>query len=168
MRYFSGFGFKNEYELFDFLDDNRFSIAGFSYGAIKALEFTKKYNKRVDKLILISPAFFQNRDEKFKKLQLIFFKKDKNKYMENFYSNMQHIGEINLDRYKKDDSYENLKELLYYKWKEEDLKEIASRNIDLEVYIGEKDKIIDSKVVFDYFKRFGTVYFIKNVGHILK
>mgnify|MGYP006872616152 CR=1 FL=1 len=38
MRFYSGFGFWNERELFkEYIDDNEFCVAGFSYGAQKAL-----------------------------------------------------------------------------------------------------------------------------------
>ncbi|WP_281950819.1 pimelyl-ACP methyl ester esterase BioV [Nitrosophilus kaiyonis] len=167
MKYFSGFGFKDEIEIFSFLKKSEFLVAGFSYGAIRAFEYVYKENSRVDKLILISPAFFQDRDEKFKKLQLIFFKKDPKKYFENFYENVIFPSNIYIEKYKKDDSFENLKELLYYKWNQDKLNELIKRGIKIEVYLGEKDKIINSNLAYDFFKSFATVYFIKNVGHLL-
>ena len=66
-KYFSGFCFENESEIFDeYLEINDFTVSGFSYGAIKAFEEVLASNKRVDKLQLFSPAFFQSFDKKFK------------------------------------------------------------------------------------------------------
>ena len=69
MKFFSGFCLEGEEKLFDdFTCKNDFCVVGFSYGAQKALEYTLTCRERVDKLQLISPAFFQNKQEKFKKL----------------------------------------------------------------------------------------------------
>ena len=59
MRFYSGFGFWNEKELFkEYLEEGEFVVAGFSYGAQKALIDAVHTSKRVDKLQLLSPAFF--------------------------------------------------------------------------------------------------------------
>ncbi len=169
MRFYSGFCFKNEQELFaDILKENDFTVAGFSKGAIEAFEYVKNSKRRVDTLILISPAFFQTKDEKFKKLQLISYRRDPKKYIENFYKNVLYPLNFDIKKYKKVGTSEELNRLLYYVWDEKSLKEIKKRGVNIEVYLGEKDKIVDSNEAHDFFKRFGTVYFIKNVGHILK
>jgi predicted esterase len=81
MRYFSGFSLLNEEVLLkDYIDSGEYSVVGFSYGAIKAVEYAINCNMRVDTIILISPAFFQSYDEKFKRVQLLHYKKDKDKY----------------------------------------------------------------------------------------
>ena len=86
--YFSGFCLKNEDELFDeYLIKNDFTISGFSYGAIKAFEYALVTQKRIDKLQLLSPAFFNDKDTKYKRMQLMFFKKDNKTYCENFLNN---------------------------------------------------------------------------------
>jgi len=41
------------------------------------------------------------------------------------------------------------------------------KNINIEVFIGEKDKIIDVKNAVEFFKKYAKVYFIKDVGHLL-
>ena len=89
MKFFSGFCFQNEKEIFkDYKQEGDFILGGFSYGAIKAFEYALSSKSRIDKLQLFSPAFFQNRDEKFKKLQLIYFKKDPELYINNFFKNV--------------------------------------------------------------------------------
>ncbi len=51
MRYFSGFSLNGEQELFrDFLVDGEFTVAGFSYGAIRAFEYALDAIERVDRL----------------------------------------------------------------------------------------------------------------------
>ena len=60
MKYFNGFSLNGEKELFkEYLIDSEFSVAGFSYGAIEAFEYVYNGKDRVDRLILLSPAFFK-------------------------------------------------------------------------------------------------------------
>ena len=167
-RYFSGFCFKNESELFDeYLISNDFTISGFSYGAIKAFEEAFSTKKRVDKLQLFSPAFFQNFDDKFKRTQLMYFKKDANAYCQSFLENV--IFPINLDtsKYFKLGTIKELEELLYYEWKEEKLQRLLDKGTIIEVYLGGVDKIIDASKAKEFFKNFATVYYLKEKGHLL-
>ena len=61
MRYFNGFSLSNEEKLFsDYLVDSDLCIGGFSFGALKAFEHVYNSKERIDRLILLSPAFFQN------------------------------------------------------------------------------------------------------------
>jgi len=168
--FFSGFGLKDELELFD-LKLNQFEIAGFSYGSIKAFELTLnriKEHKRVNRLILLSPVFFEQKDEKFKKMQLIFFKKDKNTYIKNFLKNIVYPANIDITKYLSNANYDDLKQLLNYKWDLQKLKYLKKNGVIIEVYLGELDKIIDSYEALEFFKKIAEVYFVKNVGHILK
>ncbi len=171
MQYFSGFCLENESELFEFAlkKSNDFTIAGFSYGAIKALEAALQSKKRVDKLILISPAFFHDKDEKFKKMQLLFFAKDKASYIQNFLANIADGSKIDMRKYLKEGTKEELKELLYYQWDAKKLQELLKRGVIIEVFLGENDKIINSKEALEFFKENATnTYFIKKANHILK
>lgn len=167
-KYFSGFCFENESELFDrYLIKNDFAVGGFSYGAIKAFEEVLKSEERVDKLQLFSPAFFQNFDDKFKRTQVMYFKKDANAYCHNFLSNVIFPLQIDISKYFQLGTAEQLEELLNYNWSEEKLQKIILKGTKIEVYLGEKDKIIDSLKAKDFFKNFGTVYYIKEKGHLL-
>jgi hypothetical protein len=169
--YFSGFCLNNEKELFkNYLEENDFTVSGFSYGAIKALEYVLlqiKNNKRIDKLQLFSPAYFVNKDTKYKRMQIMFFKKDETQYINNFINNVIYPKDITLRKYLTNSTYEQLDELLNYKWQKEDLQFLISRNVKIEVYLGAKDKIIDSNIAKDFFKEFSEVYYIKSCGHIL-
>lgn len=169
--YFSGFCLENEKELFkEYIEENDFTVSGFSYGAIKAFQYTLKCiqeNKRVDKLQLFSPAYFNIQSEKFKRLQLLYFKKDETEYKNNFVKNTIYPNNVSIKKYITTGTYEELDELLNYEWNEEDLKSILKANIKLEVFVGSEDKIVNSEASKELFRKFGEVYYIKGVGHSL-
>lgn len=166
--YFSGFCFLNESELFDeYRIKNDFTLSGFSYGAIKAFEEAFNTSKRVDKLQLFSPAFFQNYDDKFKRTQLMYFKKDPNAYCENFLKNVKSPSFKDISKYFNLGNYEELKELLNYEWNEEKLQRLLEKGTKIEVYLGANDKIVQAKDVKEFFVNFATVYYIKEKGHLL-
>ncbi len=169
MKFFSGFCFQNEKDIFkDYIEEVDFKVAGFSYGAIKAFEYVLNSKERIDKLQLFSPAFFQEEDEKFKKLQLIYFKKDPALYTENFLKNVIYPSSFKIEKFKSECFYEDLKDLLYYQWERDKLSFVRDKNTKIEVFLGEKDKITNSLKAKEFFKEFSTLYFIKDVGHILK
>ena len=165
--YFNGFCLKDESMIFkEYLEDNDLTISGFSYGAIKAVKYLLNTDKRVDKLQLFSPAYFNDKDKKYIRLQLMFFKKDPQKYCDNFLKNCGFKTE-DKDKYFSMGTYEELQELLEYKWEEETMKKLLDKGIKIEVYLGSDDKIIDSSKALEFFKVFGEVYYIKNKNHIL-
>ena len=169
MRYFSGFCLQNEEEIFqDFLNTNDFTVAGFSYGAIKAFEYTLTCKERIDTLQLFSPAFFGDKDAKFKKLQTLSFTKNSEVYTQNFMQNIVYPSKFDMQPYFKQGSAEELHELLHYTWDAEKLQKIKERGITIEVYLGECDTIINAFTCKDFFVPFASVYYIKRVGHILK
>lgn len=169
MKYFSGFCLQNEEKFFDeWCIQNDFNVAGFSYGAIKAFEYTSTCKERIDTLQLFSPAFFQDKDAKFKKLQTLSFTKNPTAYCEAFLSNVTKPSNTDIQPYFKQGSTQELSELLHYTWDEARLKALKERGITIEVYLGEKDAIINSSTCKDFFVEFASVYFFKRVGHILK
>ncbi|MGE0050695.1 MAG: pimelyl-ACP methyl ester esterase BioV [Arcobacter sp.] len=166
--FFSGFCFFNESELFDeYIIRNDFTISGFSYGAIKAFEEALNTQDRVDKLQLFSPAFFQNFDEKFKRTQLMYFKKDENTYVQTFLNNVIYPSNKDISKYFKLGTAQELEELLTYVWNEEKLQKLVDKGVKIEVYLGADDKIIDSLKVKKFFQKFATIYYIKEKGHLL-
>lgn len=166
--YFSGFCLENESELFDeYRQINDFTVSGFSYGAIKAFEEVLNSEQRVDTLQLFSPAFFQTQDKKFKRMQLMFFKKDAQAYCDNFLENISYPSSIDTNKYFNLGTFEQLEELLTYEWDEDKLQALVDRGVKIEVFLGQEDKIIDSKKANDFFVKFATVYYIKEKGHIL-
>ena len=169
MRYFSGFCLQNEEALFEpYLIKSDFTVAGFSYGAIKAMEYTFTCKTRIDTLQLFSPAFFQDKDAKFKKLQTLAFAKNSDNYTKNFMQNIVYPSQENISSYRKIGTLEELNELLHYIWDKTCLNSLKKRGIHIEVYVGEKDTIVNAQSIKDFFLDYATVYYIKNVGHILK
>jgi predicted alpha/beta hydrolase family esterase len=168
MRYFSGFSLLNEEVLLkDYIDSGEYSVVGFSYGAIKAVEYAINCNIRVDTITLISPAFFQSHDEKFKRVQLLHYKKDKDKYIENFLQNVAYPSSIDLSEFSKDGKHEELEELLNYKWDIDMLSKLSSRS-NIRVFLGKEDKIIDGDTSAKFWQSFADVYILNNKGHILR
>ncbi len=168
VNFFSGFSLSGEEFLFrDYIKRGEFTVCGFSLGAIRAFESVYEGQKRVDTLQLFSPAFFQDRDEKFKRLQKISYQKNQTNYEREFLKNISHPSNFKMQEYFKKDDINSLEKLLSYNWQIDKLKELQKRGIKIEVYLGSEDKIINTEVAYEFFKTLSTVYFIKKVGHIL-
>lgn len=171
MKFYSGFSLKNENHFFNaYSDQSIYCISGFSYGAIKALRDTLALvnaGKRVDRLQLFSPAFFQTKQEKFKRLQELSFTKDNEKYLAQFLQGcfapyaMQEIEQTQ-------DNVKSLHELLYYEWLVSEFSLLQEKGVVVEVYLGGKDKIIDVKAAKKFFLQVATVTYIKNANHFLQ
>ena len=97
----------------------------------------------------------------------MYFKKDANLYSQSFLENVIFPKQIDISKYFKLGTIEELEELLYYEWKEEKLQKLLDKGIKIEVYLGGVDKIIDASKAKDFFKDFATVYYIKEKGHLL-
>lgn len=168
-KYYSGFCLQNESLWFEeFLLSSQFNLSGFSFGATKAFEAALNATSRVDTLQLFSPAFFQDKDKKYKRMQLMFFKKDALTYCQNFLQNIASPSSQDTSEYFVEGSYEELDALLHYEWSEEKLQALVDKGTKIEVYLGAEDKIIDAQKAKDFFVNYATVYYLKNCGHILK
>ena len=170
MTFFSGFGFKDEIELFEeFKVKSDFTLSGFSYGSIKAVEYALKNSDRIDLLQLFSPAYFTNLDFKIKNLQLKSYSKDPIKYMTKFYQNVLFpTQKRDIQRHKRQTSLEDLEKLLFYEWSSEKMQTLKDRGINIEVYLGTRDKIVDNQKSKKFFLEFATLFEIKNCGHLLQ
>lgn len=171
MHFYSGFSLKNDSAFFkEYTNFSNYSVCGFSYGAIKAFEFVKEQlelKKRLDTLMLFSPAFFQTKDDKFKKVQLMAYRKSRDLYLSEF------LKSCFLPYPKKsvelqESSVKELEELLYFRWDIEELKAIAKKGVKIEVYLGGEDKIIDVEAAEKFFLEVATVTYIKNANHFLQ
>jgi len=173
MNYFSGFCLKNEKALFsEYLEEKEFTVAGFSYGAQKAVDFALSSNQRIDKLQLLSPAFFDY-NEKIININLRAFRKDKNSYIKNFLTKaginkwkmengkwkMEEKG-IEINECNEDD----LIKLFTFEWE----KIAKIKDIKIEVFLGKNDKIIALKKAEEFFRNYADVYLIKNKNHFLR
>lgn len=166
--FYSGFCLQNEKEFFnEYAIENDFTVSGFSYGAIKAFEEVLNSSSRVDLLQLFSPAFFQDKDKKYKRMQLMFFKKDPKAYCDNFLKNIAYPKTIDTSKYFNLGTYDELEELLTYEWCGNKLQKLLDKGVKIEVYLGNEDKIIDASKAKEFFKDYATIYYIKEKGHVL-
>ncbi|MBC8237040.1 MAG: pimelyl-ACP methyl ester esterase BioV [Helicobacteraceae bacterium] len=171
MKFYSGFSFSNEEELFaSLIKDSEYTVCGFSYGAIKAFKHVQeslKKSKRIDTLQLFSPAFFQTKSDKFKRLQTLSYSKNNEKYLSQFRESCflpYEIQELNCTQ----TSLEDLEELLQYEWSLDALKDLESKGVIIEVYLGGEDAIIDVAAAQELFLEVATVTYIKNANHCLQ
>jgi hypothetical protein len=168
MTFYSGFSLTGESGFFDaMLDRSDYCVAGFSYGAIKAAKHVLASKTRIDRLQLFSPAFFQSKPERYKKLQLSAYAKTPEAYAEQFILNCfaphgtQKVGCVAA-------SDAELQELLEYVWTPELLDSIAARGTRIEVYLGGEDRIIDAHKAREFFTPYASVTFIKHANHFLQ
>ena len=168
MKYFNGFSLCNEEKFFkEKLIESEYSVAGFSYGTQKAFEYVYNSTKRVDRLVLISPAFFQNHKKSFIKTQLRYFKSDRESYTKQFLQNVAYPSSVDLTPYLSDGTYEELESLLGYVWEKEKILELLARGVIIEVFMGDSDKIVDTKRSYEFFSDLVPVYLFKGRGHLL-
>ena len=169
MKYFNGFSLQNEKELFiPYLTQSEYSVAGFSYGAQQAFEYVYNTTERIERLILLSPAFFQAEKQSFIRTQLRYFEAGQEAYVKQFLSNAAYPSNVDLSDYLKVGAKEELEALLTYQWDSKKIQEVLDRGTTIEVFLGEHDKIIDAQKAFEFFRLLTTTYFMKSVGHILQ
>lgn len=168
MKYFNGFSLHGEETLFsEYLIESEYAVAGFSYGAQKAFEYVYDSKVRIERLILLSPAFFQTQNPSFIRTQLRYFEAGKEAYVEQFLSNITYPSSLVLSNYLKVGTAEELESLLTYKWDTNKIQEVLDRGTTIEVFLGKDDKIINARAAFDFFSPLTTTYLIKDAGHLL-
>ena len=168
-KFFNGFSLQKEEELFsEYLIQSELCVAGFSYGAQRAFEYVYESKERIDRLILLSPAFFQTQKPSFMRTQLRYFEAGQEAYVKQFLANVAFPSKTDLSAYLKVGKKEELDALLTYIWDEKKLQEVLNRGTTIEVFLGKDDKIIDAEAAFDFFAPLTTTYFIKSVGHLLR
>jgi len=171
MKFYSGFSLRNELYLFkNYVNGSQYTACGFSYGAIKALHYAQEQlacGKRVDRVDLLSPVFFQTKDVKFKRVQLLSYKKNRDSYLTQFEEScfFPHAKKIVEHS---ETTIEELEELLEYEWSLQELEELVAKGVKLEVYLGSEDKIIDAQGARAIFLNVATVTYIKNANHFLQ
>jgi len=169
VKYFNGFSLQNDQKHFkSYLVDSDLCVAGFSFGAQKAFDYVYYSKERVDRLVLLSPAFFQTQKLSFIRTQLRYFEAGQDAYVEQFLLNTAFPSNTDLREYLNIGSKEELEALLTYRWDEEKIKEVQKRGTVIEVFLGAKDKIIDTQETLDFFAPLAVCYYMKNAGHLLK
>lgn len=168
VKYFSGFSLHKEEHLFDtYISKSDTTVVGFSYGAQKAFDYVYQTDNRVDKLILLSPAFFQTKKKSFIRTQLRYYDSAHEAYIKQFLLNSTYPSSIDVSKYLVLGTKNELASLLQYQWCEYKIKEVLAKNITIEVFLGSEDKIIDATQANHFFSM-TTTYMIKGVGHLLK
>lgn len=169
MKYFHGFSLQNEAILFEsFITDEETLVCGFSFGAQEAFEYVYTSKKRINKLILLSPAFFQSQKPSYLRTQLRYFSSDKDAYIKQFLKNVTSPSSLSLDKYLNLGTKEDLTALLYYVWDANKIQTVLDRGTSIEVFLGKEDKILNVSDVLSFFKDKCTVYVLKKSGHLLK
>lgn len=168
MRFYSGFALSGDQHFFDpYLKHSDYTVAGFSYGAIKAAQYAASANERIDTLQLFSPAFFQTKKESFRRLQMGGYIKDTERYLSNFLTSCfapSPVAPISMGS----NDAESLQELLYFEWTPELVESICSRGTRIEVYLGLEDQVIDVEGAREFFLPYATVISIRRGNHFLQ
>ncbi len=172
MKFFSGFCLRNESALFDEIlepwRENRYTVAGFSKGAIEAVEYALLSNSRIDRVLLLSPAWFVDKTESYKMKQLETYRKNPAAYRRAFFKNALFPSKVDVEPYMVEDDVWVLRKLLFYRWPEEILRRLHGRGIVLETYLGAKDRIVEANKAHEFFRRFGESWLFKEWGHFLR
>ena len=168
MKFYSGFSLSNDKQLFSaYLKENEYTLAGFSYGAVKAFKEALTSTKRLDTLQLFSPAFFQDKTDKFKRMQNMYFAKDKEAYYKNFHESIFLPANISKEVTLVEGTAQELEELLSFTWKSDELKSLQDKGVKIEVYLGSEDKIINAHNAKEFFLPYADTYMINGAGHTL-
>lgn len=168
MKFYSGYCLRDESDFFaPWLRTDDYTVAGFSYGAIKALRHALESGSRIDTLQLFSPAYFCNKAESFKRMQIKGYRRDRALYRSRFIESCFAPYPVRKAALV-DDGVEALEELLTYTWPESALRTLKERGVEIEVYLGGKDAVIDAEAAADYFRAYATIYFIKQANHFLQ
>ena len=167
MNYFNGFSLVNEQELFnDLIVKSDYCVAGFSYGPQKPFEYVYESENYIERLILISPAFFQTQSSAFVRTQLRYFNADQEAYVKQFLINVAYPSKFDLSPYLNLGSQEDLNALLTYVWDADKIREVLDRGVIIEVFLGTQDKIINAEDALAFFDPLVTTYYSKDTGHI--
>lgn len=167
MRFYSGFALADDQHFFDpYLRHSEYTVAGFSYGAIKAAQYAADAHERIDTLQLFSPAFFQTKKESFRRLQMGGYFKDAERYLDNFITSCFAPSPSKPITLGSNDA-ESLQELLYFEWTGELMESIRAKGIIIEVYLGLDDQVIDVTGAREFFLPYATVTSIKRGNHFL-
>jgi len=168
MRFYSGFALADDQHFFDpYLRHSDYTVAGFSYGAIKAAQYAVESHERIDTLQLFSPAFFQTKKESFRRLQMGGYFKDVERYLDNFITSCFAPSPIKPITLGNSDA-ESLQELLYFEWTGELIESIRAKGTLIEVYLGLEDQVIDVAGAREFFLPYATVTSIKRGNHFLQ
>lgn len=164
--FFNGFALEMDEAVKNrFYHASDFTIAGFSYGAQRAVEEALQSSQRIDSLLLFSPAFFQHYDDAFKIAQLNAYEKSPQTYMKRFVKNA--VAPYNYTLSVGDHSKVMLQSLLFYNYVSSDLKKLVERGIAISVYASKLDKVVSYEQMYAFFKPYATITTFNSANHLL-
>lgn len=165
--FYSGFCLSGEEGLFDsYLPAFGDFVAGFSYGSIKAVKHALE-NESVKNLLLLSPAYYSHKTDDFRDTQIAAFEADPELYKLKLLKKSG-LKEEEGQRYGKDGTIAELKELLYFDWDCAGLDALRQRGVRVEVFIGSADRVVESIPSQDFFAEYAKVYLLEGKNHILR
>ena len=95
------------------------------------------------------------------------YKKDKEAYIETFIKACFAPYSVQKVQHRTT-CIEELEELLYYEWSLDSFKKLKEQGVNIEVYLGFEDKIIDVNGAKAFFLECATVTSIKKANHFLQ
>ncbi len=165
--FYSGFCLSGEEGLFEpYLPAFGDFVAGFSYGAIKAVKYALK-DESVKNLILLSPAYYSHKSDDFKSAQIAAFEADPGLYKLKLLKKSG-LTEEEAQRYGKEGSVEELEELLYFEWDYAGLDALRQRGVRIEVFIGSLDRVVEIVPSQNFFSKYAKVHLLEGKNHILR
>lgn len=166
--YFSGFCLSGEEGLFaEYFDPSSDAVCGFSYGAQKAFLYAQK-TPDIKRLILLSPAFYMQKTDEFRGAQIGVFVDNPELYGLKLLKKSG-LTTDEMTTYQTDGTVDALRELLYFRWDNEELNKLAMQGVQIEVHIGSKDGVVEPKPSYEFFKNCGLkTIWLENKNHILR
>jgi hypothetical protein len=95
------------------------------------------------------------------------YRKSKDVYLNEFINACFYPYEKKIIEHSSTDISE-LEELLSYEWDLDALKKLQGKGVNIEVYLGSEDAIVDAKSAKDFFKEVATVTYVKKANHFLQ
>lgn len=165
--YYRGFAINNDRELLhEWIPTSQRTVTGFSMGAQSAIEAVYSCQNDIDRVVLISPAFFNDRGGDFAAAQLAAFDSNKEIYLRQFVKNAAYPSKTALQI--GEAWRQELEELLNYRWDTAKLEALRKKGVAIEVILGERDRIVDSVSAKKFFIPFATIFIVNGAGHILQ
>lgn len=151
----------------EYFDSSSDAVCGFSYGAQKAFSYVRK-TPDIKRLILLSPAFYMQKTDEFREAQIGVFADNPELYRLKLLKKSGFAAD-EMTAYQADGTADALRELLYFRWDSGELNKLAMQGVQIEVYIGSKDGVVEPKPSYEFFKNCGlkTVW-LENKNHILR
>ncbi|RAX58340.1 hypothetical protein CCZ01_02680 [Helicobacter monodelphidis] len=171
MIYFSDFFLENEFSIFEPLEvlcPHFYDVIGFGCGTQKALEYALHSTKRIDRLCLLSPLFFQNQSSKQKQRECEQFTQNPTKYIHRFLERCHFSDRMQPFLKKTLLSPQEWSAIVTYQFQQQHFKILRQRGIQIEVFLGKNNEIIPSNQILEFFLPLShRLFFFNQAGYFL-